>query len=320
MRVLIFSICCFFISCTKAPSSKGTTTTFSGTKMTIDYTILIGDQLDEKGIEKISYTIDQVFSSVNEIFNKFNPFSEVSKFNQLPALEKMRPSKELLNMFLFAKKMHAFTEGLFDPTVESMQKIWQEHLQKHTVPLNLKNNIGFENIEIQNGTIYKKKEGIEVDFGAFAKGRCVDMLKQAFDKMGYQHFFINWGGEIVAKGEHPDKRPWTALIRPITKKGKGIPIPLENNAIATSGDYFQNYVVNKKTYFHIFHPKKRAFLEMKKNGIGSVSVVYKNCMVADALSTAIMLLEDSPKLEAFVEKIKQEYPEANFWILKRTEM
>jgi thiamine biosynthesis lipoprotein len=342
MKKTIVLFLFFFVGCSKQENKMPTT--FTGNQMKTDYKILIGDPLKEAQIEQIANAIDVVFAKVDQTFNKFNTQSELSKFNRTQAGEKFICSKELEDVVLFAKKMHELTQGRFDPTIEKLQSTWFKALKqqrvdmkKETETVHIENEvycskmqdfeidlsavlekIGLEKVHIEKGVLYKETDGIEMDLNGCAKGKCVDLLSQAFDKLGIKNYFINWGGEIYAKGTHPQKRPWTALIRPITQQGKGIPVPLENCAIATSGDYFQNYTIGKKVYCHIFDPKTKKPLERKKHSIASASVVASNCMLADAIATSILLFENPSELNAFLEHVKQEYG-VSVWILKRVD-
>ena len=80
---------------------------------------------------------------------------------------------------------------------------------------------------------------------------------------------------------------------------------LENQAMATSGDY-RNYFVIKENpqgrrYSHIIDPRTA---EPRSNGVLSVSVIGPDCLQADALATTLMLFEPREGIEFL-----QRYPE-----------
>ena len=77
------------------------------------------------------------------------------------------------------------------------------------------------------------------------------------------------------------------------KKGKSVPkratvIKLSNISIATSGDYRNYRDFDGRRYSHIISPKTGYPVE---NKIISVSVISKECLNADALATALMVMD-----------------------------
>jgi len=127
------------------------------------------------------------------------------------------------------------------------------------------------------------------------------------------------------QGNTPDSRPWTVFI---SKLGSEDPdhaidiVQLNNQAIATSGDYLQNWLVthsdlSPKIYFHIFDPATLAPLEITGASIASVSVIANDCALADGLATAAMLFANTEAAEAWAKSIKLRYPEISFWIISR---
>ena len=63
-------------------------------------------------------------------------------------------------------------------------------------------------------------------------------------------------------------------------------VPLENEAVATSGDYQQFFVVQGRRYSHILNPKTGYPAERSV----AVSVIAPSALLADALSTTLFVL------------------------------
>ena len=165
-------------------------------------------------------------------------------------------------------RMTELSEGRFDPTIEPLQKLWKEHLAQGTVPSKpqidaLLPAIGWNKIHLSKGKICKDHDLTSLDLGGIAKGYCVDLLVERLNANGYPSIFVEWGGEIRTSGQHPDNRPWTIFIsrfgNPDPEKALAI-LTLRNQAIATSGDYIQQWKVQKENtgeeavYFHIIDP------------------------------------------------------------------
>lgn len=316
MLILIFLLSLF-----GCQSSRGTV--FTQNVMTIDYHITVGHPLNKAQIAQIQTTIEKTFNEINHIYNKWNPDSEISSLNRLKAYEQVTLSKELFLFFEKIDNLVTLSEGLFDPTVEPLIKLWKQKLEQNQIPSKAEINpivpsIGWKKIHFDNGIFFKEHDHTEIDLGGVAKGFAVDLLIERLNEIGFSNLLVEWGGEMRASGEHPGHRPWTIFIsnlgnpdpsQAITK------IPLINQAIATSGDYYQFWFVNGDRYTHIYNP---VTMEPIKNGkIESASVIANDCLTADALAKVLMLFEDETQLEQWTEKMKKQIAEFNYYIQYR---
>lgn len=296
----------------------------SGWIMEMPYHVLIGDPLSDTEKKSLKTSILAIFSDINDTFNKFNPNSELSRLNRLKAYEKVAISKPLANMLLFCKEMYRLSEGRFDPTVEKAMQLWKASLEKGAfldeVDLHeAKASIGLDKVHVEEGIFYKTADNLALDLGGIAKGHAIDLIADKLRAKGITSALINWSGELYAFGKHPEKRAWQVMIPAYVKKG--VKLPLENQALATSGDYLQNLSVAVKdkimTFCHILDPRSAWPLQIKPKSIACVSVAAKSCMLADALATSAMIFQDSKKLELWIHKVKVAYPETSFWTLQR---
>jgi len=299
-------------------------TQISGWIMEMPYHILVGDPLSDAEQKDLTACVLSIFSDIHTTFNKFNADSELSKLNQLKAYEKMPISQPLAEMMLFCKKIHLLSEGRFDPTIEKAMDLWKTSLEKGSLLEKDKlekarSFIGFDKVHIEKGIFYKTSTDLSIDLGGVAKGHAVDLIAEKLKEKGVKSALINWSGELYAFGKHPEQRAWQVMIPAYVKKG--FKLPLENRALATSGDYLQNWRVTVKdrimTLCHILDPRSARPIEIKHGSMASVTVAAKSCMLADALATSAMLFEDQEKLNLWVQKVKSYYPDVSFWTLQR---
>lgn len=305
-------------------------TTFSGIAMVMEYKILIGKQLASTEIEKIRTIIDQTFDEVDLTHNKWNPLSEISRLNQLPAHQEVKISPELERLLDITQQIVTLSLGKFDPTTEPLQKIWKDKLDKGNTPSlqeleAIAPALGWKNIHFENGKFYKEHDLTQLDLGGIAKGYCIDLLVERLQNAGYRDCFVEWGGEIRASGKHPDDRPWKVYI---SRLGDSDPshavaiVDLNDQAIATSGDYLQNWHVYEKNkrsniYFHIFDVDSLHPLEVTVHSIASASVIADTCAIADGLATAAMIFPDHEEAKTWAEGIENRFPSIHFWIVSR---
>lgn len=303
--------------------------------MTIEYRILVGDVLSAEKSKAIHQIISDTFHEVDTIYNKWNPFSEISQLNQLKANEKISISLEMEKLLLLTDQIVKITDFRFDPTIEPLQDIWKKHLEKGTIPSDqeiqhIKHAIGWDKIHFNNGTFYKDEDLTSLDLGGIAKGYCVDLLVERLKKEQVENIYVEWGGEIRTSGIHPDQRPWTVFIccleDPNPKNALAI-VKLKEQAIATSGDYLQNWTIKgeedaslnseSRTYFHILDSKTLKPVIKTRSSVASASVLASTCAFADALATASMLLSTAEEAREWMENVKISYPEVAFWIISR---
>lgn len=138
---------------------------------------------------------------------------------------------------------------------------------------------------------------VRLDLSSIAKGFAVDLLAEFLLEHGVQHFLVEIGGEFRGHGVKPDRTPWWVAIEAVpdlmqTNAGAntgaaGDLVALCGLAIATSGDYRQFFEHDGRRYSHTLDTRTGYPVA---NSLASVTVLHRQCMVADALATALTVL------------------------------
>lgn len=286
--------------------------------------------IDGQEKEEIQHIITATFHEIDAIYNKWNPESELNRINRLPARTLFILSPEL---YQFLSRLDSFVQlsgGRFDPTIEPLQTLWKERLEQGIQPneqeINaLKPFIGWHTIHLAGGTLYKEDSRTQLDLGGVAKGLCVDLLIERLHAVGLNHLFVEWGGEMRTMGQHPSGRPWHVYISHLANPDPSIAIAqldLTDQALATSGDYFQYWKIKTATgkeitYCHIFNPLSLAPLESKPGSVTSASLVARDCVTADALAKVLMLFESVDEAHAWLMNVQEQFPELACWLATR---
>ena len=119
------------------------------------------------------------------------------------------------------------------------------------------------------------------------------MVAHLLDSKGIQNYMIDIGGEIVAKGKNSRNGLWRIGInKPIDDSlsvNQEIQTILEltDVGLATSGNYRNFYYKDGKKYAHTIDPRTGYPVQ---HNILSATVIAKDCMTADALATAFMVM------------------------------
>ncbi len=271
-------------------TSSTPVTEVAGTEMTMPYRILFSGGSREE-VQAIART---TFDEIDTIFNDWNPGSEISKLNRLEAHQVVHLSPQMSTFLARVGGLVALTDGLFDPTVRPVHQLWKAKLAKGEVPSDeeleeLREAVGWEKIRIAGGFFCKEHAKTQLDLGGVAKGYLVDLLVERLQAAGYENVYVSWSGEVRASGRHPRGRAWTVAVRLPGERRPATTLLLENSAVATSGDYLQNWEAEGVTYTHVIDPRTLYPLLIAPGSIASATVTAETCMKADALATAAML-------------------------------
>jgi FAD:protein FMN transferase len=152
--------------------------------------------------------------------------------------------------------------------------------------------VGYKGLRLDDETTSAElqKEGQAVDLGGIAKGYAADEVKRILMENGITSAMINLGGNIAALGCRPDGKPWRIGIQnPLSPTGEFLAvIPVEDGAVVTSGSNERFFIEDGVRYHHIIDPRTG---RPARSGLLSVTVVCGNSADADALTTALFVLD-----------------------------
>lgn len=132
--------------------------------------------------------------------------------------------------------------------------------------------------------------GVQLDLSAVAKGFAVDHVAHYLQREGLKHYLVEVGGELRGAGMKRDGQPWwVGLESPEETQHEQAAtiVALHGLSIASSGDYRRSFQHDGQRYAHTVDPHTGYPLA---NNVASVSVLHRECMAADALSTALMVM------------------------------
>lgn len=130
--------------------------------------------------------------------------------------------------------------------------------------------------------------GAALDFSGIAKGYGVDLASEWLLGEGVRHFLMEVGGELRGEGIRPDGQPWWVEVEmPPLHNAPPAKIALHDLSVATSGYYRRGFTVDNKHYSHSLDPHTGYPVV---NGVRSVTVLHRECMMADGWATALTIL------------------------------
>lgn len=293
--LLLVAIVYFYRQSTSKPAHEiiqplNSKVVFSGNTMGTSYRVVY---LDEIGRDFQS-SIDSLLLVFNQSLSTYIPGSEISRFNNGDSLVFESPFfYPVLNS---SKEIFELTDGAFDPTVGPLVNLWGfgpgGPQLKDSVNIDLLVKlIGFNNIIFDEFSVKKKIPGIKLDFSANAKGYGVDVIADFLQNKGIDNFLVEIGGELVAKGVNEKGEIWKVGVSRPEEQGNPDQlysiIALDNSAMATSGNYRNFYELDGLKVSHTIDP---ATGRPVRHGLLSATVIAGDCMTADALATALMVM------------------------------
>ncbi len=258
-----------------------------------------GDQFIDKAVAEIR-RIEMLISS-------WDPTSETSQINQAAGVRAVVVNSELFDLIKRAVRISQITEGAFDITYASMDKIWKFDGSMTAMPSKESIGesvalVGYKNIvlDAKESSVFLKLPGMKIGFGAIGKGYSADKARMLLEVNGVTGGIINASGDLTTWGTQPDGTPWmVGITNPLNNDKVFSWFPLRNSAVATSGSYEKYVAINGERYTHIIDPRTG----YPVRGLESVSVFAPKAELADALATALFVMGRETGLN-FVNQLK----------------
>ncbi|HUW75640.1 MAG TPA: FAD:protein FMN transferase [Gallionella sp.] len=217
------------------------------------------------------------FQHLHDSLHAWQP-SELSQMNAAFAKGKSAAvSPELASILEDATQLSQQSQGLFNPAIGGLVKLWGFHADefkpvhpdKKTIERLVAANPQMGDITITRGRAQSSNRFVQVDLGGYAKGYALDRAADILHKLGIRNALINIGGNIMALGRHGD-RPWRVGIQDPRKPGPLAILDLhDGEAIGTSGDYQRYFMIGDVRYCHLIDPRNG----YPKQGVEEVTIL-----------------------------------------------
>ena len=256
-----------------------------------DITVVAADSSEaDKDIEMAIGEINRI----EKVISSWDPKSQTSEINRNAGIKPVKVSPELFSLIERAKGISRLTDGAFDISYASMDKIWKFDGSMTKMPSEEEitasvSKVGYQNIILdkENSTVFLKLPGMKIGFGAIGKGYAADKAKALLMEKGVSAGIINASGDMNTWGKQPGGKDWeVAITNPMNKNKAFALLPLKQGAVVTSGDYEKFVTFNGVRYAHIINPKTG----YPSTGIISATVFAPKAELADALATSVFVM------------------------------
>ncbi len=232
---------------------------------------------------------------IERLISSWDPNSQTSLVNQHAGVKAVQVDEELFHLVQRSIKVSQLTDGAFDISYASMDKIWSFDGSMTEMPTQsrideARQYINWEHIILDETeySIFLKEKGMKIGFGAIGKGYAANKAKQIMEMMnGIDGGVVNAGGDLISWGNHPKKDAWHIKIADPKDERRFIAdLDVRDMAVVTSGDYERFVTFDGQRYAHIIDPRTG----FPTTGIKSVTVICPDAEVADALATSVFVM------------------------------
>lgn len=250
-------------------------------------------------------SIRAIMRDVDESLSAYNDSSLVSRINRC---ETNVTDSMFRRVFTESLRINKISGGRFDPTIAPLSRLWgfdageeisrQPEREKVDSIMRL---VGIDACSLtEDGHVIKKSSQTTFNFSAIAKGYGCDLIGDMLSRNGVTDYMVEIGGEIVVRGKNSRGSDWRIMIDApvynadsVVHDGMAV-IEIDSCAVATSGNYRNYKIIDGEVMGHTINPFTG---QPAKSNILSVTVLAPQCITADAIATACMIMPlDSAKI------------------------
>lgn len=251
--------------------------------------------------------IDAVIAEMHrtdELMSTYKPGSQLSQVNEHAYERPVQVDADLIDVVEKSLEYSRLSDGVFDVTYASVGYLFD--YRKHVHPTDAQiaaalPAVDYRQVVVDHDarTIRFLKPGMRIDLGGIAKGWAVDRGIDILRELGIEHAMVNAGGDTRLLGDRRGK-PWIVGIRDPRNEGKVVTrIPLQDEALSTSGDYERYFEEDGVRYHHILEPGTGR----SPKAVRSVTVIGPTATHTDGLTKPVFILGVERGLE-FIRKVK----------------
>lgn len=201
--------------------------------------------------------------------------------------------EDLQAILTAAQELSESTGGTLDITLYPVVRAWGFTTGEYQIPseetlTSLLENVNYSAVTLEEGQL-TLPQGMEMDFGAIAKGYAGEVCAGMLREMGVTSAILRLSGNIQTVGAKPDGSPWRIGIQdPSGQANDNVGIlEIVDQAAVTSGGYQRFFEADGVRYWHIIDP---ATGEPARSGLTSVTIVADSGTLCDGLSTALFVM------------------------------
>jgi thiamine biosynthesis lipoprotein len=246
---------------------------------------------DETAGQEAVNAVFREVARIDNLMSTYIPDSTMSEVNRDAFQNPVEVDNELFRLITRSLDISLLTRGAFDITFDSVGQHYDfregRRPDEETISAELP-RIDYRLVEANpiDGTIRFLAEGVRINLGGIAKGYAVERGIEILGRYGVAHARVTAGGDTRLLGDRRGE-PWMVGVQnPRDSEQLAVTIPLENEAISTSGDYERFFLEEGERYHHIIEPSTG----QPASEVRSVTIIGPDAVLTDALSTSVFVM------------------------------
>jgi FAD:protein FMN transferase len=250
--------------------------------------------------------IDAVMADMHrtdELMSTYRPESQLSQVNAHAYARPVQVDADIIDVVEKSLEYSRLSDGAFDITYASVGYLYDYRAHRHPTDAQITaalKGVDYRQLSVDREarTIRFLRPGMRIDLGGIAKGWSVDRGVEILERLGIEHAMVNAGGDTRLLGDRRGK-PWIVGIRDPRMEGAVVArIPLQDEALSTSGDYERYFEEDGIRYHHILVPGTGR----SPGAVRSVTIIAPTATHTDGLAKPVFILGVERGME-FVRRV-----------------
>jgi FAD:protein FMN transferase len=240
--------------------------------------------------------IEAAFGAVREldgVLSTWRDDSEIARLNHAHTGTDVSLSPLLYGLLQDAARLSRLTGGAFDPSIGPLIDAWdlrgRGRIPDEATLNQARAAVGMRQFVFADAlrTIRRRHSAAWLDTGAFGKGVALAHARDAVLSTGVSTATLNFGGQVLAMGPGPAKGDWTVPVaHPDRRNQPAAWLHLHDRSASTSSQSERFVTASGRRVGHVLDPRTGYPVP----AWGSVTVIAEDPTVADAVSTALLVL------------------------------
>jgi len=264
---------------------------FEGEAMATRWQVVLPDRA---GAPEAAEECFALFRRLDAELSEWQAGSPLTAVNRAAGGAPVVVPQELFDLLARSLELGRETGGAFDVAWAALWGLWDFRAASPRVPTDEEIAarlplVDFRRVVLDPAarTVFLPARGMKLGLGAIGKGYALARAAELLEARGFHDFLVLGGGQVVARGRRGE-RPWRVGVRDPRGERDDIfaRLDLGDASLSTSADNESYFVADGVRYHHILDPRTGK----PSRGLRSATVLHRDATLADALSTALMVL------------------------------